>query len=134
VASITRAISVGAASGDAARVCLTSAPARWLPLALMVAVARRDARRALAASRCGSSAVLSNLGPMPLPALSGAGFRARRCFFVPPGNPGLPLFLAVSGDPEGIELCACMPTAVASGGRIEALLEALASGLVAPSP
>ena len=110
---------------EAAAVVLASEFGRRLPIGAMAALAHLDARRALRQGRYGSAAVLSNLGRVPLDAFSADCFGARRCFFIPPGNPGLPLFLAMAGDADGVELCATAPTPLATDGRLRALLDGL---------
>ena len=58
---------------------------------------------------------------------------ARREFGGVPGNlvmiPGLPLFVALSGDPEGVEICASAPMGLAADGRLDRLLDRLMEGL-----
>jgi len=85
--------------------------------------------RSLRTGAHGSTAILSNLGRLDLAAFSGGGFQARRVFFIPPGNPGLPLFLGISGDDTGVELCGTMPLGLATDGRLGRLLESLGEGL-----
>ncbi|MFN7972746.1 MAG: hypothetical protein U0166_10420 [Acidobacteriota bacterium] len=127
--ALAAAIKAGVASAEPASVALATGFARHLPVSLMAGLARLDARRSLRQGRYGSAAILSNLGQIPMDAFSGAGFQARRCFFVPPGNPGLPLFLAITGDEGGVELCATVPVPLTSGGRLDALLDALSASL-----
>lgn len=129
LAGVAAVLEDGVARKEAARVLLSSAFARHVPLALMAAIARGDARRALAKGRYGSAAIVSNVGRIDVAALSCPGFTARRAFFVPPGNPGLPLFLAIAGDDEGVELCATVPEPLATGGRLATLLDVLAGAL-----
>ena len=61
--------------------------------------------------------------------LSGGGFSAARAFFVPPGGPGQPAFITTVTGPEGLELCLAMPRALASGGRLNKLLDDLRRSL-----
>lgn len=101
---------------------------RGLPLRLMASAARTHHQRRVEDGLFGSSANLSNVGRLDLPALSGAGFAAEAGWFVPPGSPSLPLFLALTGGPRGVELCA---TAPADGADLEALLARLVQSLEA---
>lgn len=104
---------------------------RGLPLALLAWTGQAAAHRTLRRGLFGASAAISNLGRLELDRLSGGGFRAERCFFVPPGNPGLPLFLTCTGDPAGVELCAAAPRVLADGGRLDGLLDGLSRELEA---
>lgn len=96
---------------------------RTLPVAVTAAVGRVGARRMHATGRAAATATLSNLGRIDPAGLSGGGFRARRCFFVPPGNPGNPLFLTLTGGPEGLEVAASAPLELAAQGRLERVVE-----------
>ncbi len=77
----------------------------------------------------GATANLSNVGRLDLDACSGAGFRARAGFFVPPGAGGLPLFLALTGGPGGVELCATMPARFGGEPALAALLDRLVAAV-----
>ena len=103
--------------------------ARWLPLGLMAWIGRRAARDSHHSNGWGASACVSHLGALDLERLSGGGFSARSAFLLPPGSPGLPLFLAVLSTPSAVELCGCMPARLAAGGRLDELLAALAGAL-----
>lgn len=130
--SLAQAFKEGVARRDAGGVIVAAEFARFLPLSFMGWFARWGARRALRLGLYGPSAILSNLGKLPLEEFSGAGFSARRCFFVPPGNPGLPLFLTITGDSSGVELCATVPQSLATRGRHVELLDVLERALKEP--
>jgi len=115
--------------GEGADFVLASERVRGVPLSLMAHVGSTSANQGLALARFGTTATLSNLGRIDLTSLSCDRFTARRSFFIPPGNPGLPLFIALNGDPDGVELCATAPAALASHGRLDRLLERLVGGL-----
>ncbi|MDP2306737.1 MAG: hypothetical protein Q8P18_12000 [Pseudomonadota bacterium] len=102
---------------------------RSAPLAMMASAGKKAARATLRTGLASSSATLSNLGRLDPHVLDGAGFRGARLFWIPPANPGTPLFLALTGHPEGIELCGGMPVGFASEGRLDTLLAAMASGM-----
>jgi hypothetical protein len=127
--SLAQALGDGLARRDAGGVIVAAEFARFLPLRFMAWFARWGARQALRHGRYGPSAILSNLGRLPLEEFSGAGFSARRCFFIPPGNPGLPLFLTTTGDATGVELCATVPQSLATRGRDVELLDVLEKAL-----
>ncbi len=131
--SLVEAFREGLGRPEAGGVIVAAEFARYLPLSFMAWFARWGARQALRQGRFGPSAILSNLGKLPLEEFSGAGFRARRCFFIPPGNPGLPLFLTTTGDATGVELCATVPQSLATRGRLVELLDVLERALKEPT-
>lgn len=96
---------------------------RGVPVALMRLIGARGARKSLKSGRFPVSATLSNLGRRPL-ALEGAPCPA---FWIPPGNPGMPLFLGVVGDATHLAVCAVAPAALAAG--LDALLDRMAACL-----
>lgn len=129
VESIDRDLRRRVRDGQAGAFVLAADRLRGLPMGLMVQGGRAAARHALSLGRYETSATLSNLGRMDLIRLSCPEFTARRAFFVPPGSPGLPLFVAMTGDPEGVEVCASAPVGLASQGRLEGLLGELVTRL-----
>jgi hypothetical protein len=82
-------------------------------------------RRAIKKNSITPTATVSNLGMIDLSELSCAEFQAQRCVFAPPGYDGVPLFLDLIGNPDGLELSARAPMALGSDGRLLALLEEL---------
>ena len=96
---------------------------------LMAWVGRQVAAKHLRSGLYPLSASISNLGRHGL-TLGGAPVQA---FWIPPPSPGLPLFLTLCGDVEGLDLCARMPHALATQGRLEAFLAGLAQTLAARS-
>jgi hypothetical protein len=124
---VARALS--AAVPQAGAFVRAAAPLRGVPLAVMAWAGRRGAARALRTGRFGASAAVSNLGRLELAAFHGGGFSARRAFFIPPGNPAQPFFLALAGHPAGVELVATTPAALAPAGRLDEALEFIARSL-----
>ncbi len=122
------------ARGEEADFVLALARLRGLPLSLLEREARRRADDRAARGLYGTTANLSNVGRLDLAALSGAGFQARAGFFIPPGSPDLPLFLALTGGPRGVELCGTMPEALGDQAALEALLGELVDDLRGSTP
>lgn len=114
----------------AAGVPLQAERLKGVPLWLMALIGRRSALKNLRKGRFPVSATLSNLGRQDLRAWTSLGWTSRRAFWIPPGNPGLPLFLTLSGDDEGIDLCGTMPVGLADEGRLEALLAEIRADLL----
>jgi hypothetical protein len=108
---------------------LTADRLRGLPLELLARAGGRAATEMLTTGRCSVSATVSNLGRIEPADVSGGGFRARRAWWIPPHGPGTPLFLTLTGHPEGIEICGGMPVGLADEGRLEQLLAGVAEGL-----
>ncbi len=133
VEEVEAALRAGIEAGAHADFVLAADRFRGLPLGLLAAVGASASRRRLSGGLFETSATLSNLGLHDLASLSAPGFEARRCFWIPPGSPGLPLFLTLSGDPGGVEMCGSMPAGLASRGRLRSLLAALAAELASPS-
>lgn len=104
---------------------LTVRALRRVPLSLLESAVRRGSAEPEALY--GATATLSNVGRLDLPALSGAGFEARAGFFVPPGSRQLPLFVALTGGPRGVEICATMPAVFGGEDALAALLDRLVS-------
>lgn len=129
VSAIADRLREGLRAAEEARFPLVPPVLAWLPLWLTEGVAKRSARRSLKDGAFSTTATISNLGRLDLPALAVPGFAPTRAFFIPPGSPGLPLFLTLTGDDEGVTLCGSAPLALASNGRLEALLDAVAERL-----
>lgn len=118
-AALDRAVSAREAAGHAR----AAEGVRGLPVWMLAAIARRLTLRARRAGRLAVSATVSSLGAHRL-ALDG---RPLRVLFVPPGAPGLPLFVGLCGDAGGVELAAVSPRAWAEGGRLDGALDRLAA-------
>jgi len=125
-ASVSEQISAALARGAEADVVRGAAPLRHVPLAALVRAGRGAAAYTLRTGRGATSATISNLGKLDAAVLDGAGFRGERLYWVPPSNPGTPLFVALTGHTHGLELCAAMPAGFADGGRLEALVAEMA--------
>jgi hypothetical protein len=117
---------------EEARFVIGMGGVRWVPVGLIERIGRRGAHGALAAGQFSSSATLSNLGRVDVTRLRAPGFEPGRVFFIPPGSPGLPLFLTITGTPTGVTLCGAAPLGLADGGRLELLLDDLAAQLSVP--
>jgi len=129
VEAVRYALNDGLKRKVAAGGALGTAFARSLPLSVLAWMGARMARRSQREGRYGSSAIISHLGRLDPQELSGGGFTTSRAFFVPPGGPGEPAFLTSTLGPEGLELCLAMPRALASRGRMDALLEHLKASI-----
>lgn len=130
-ATIAARLKQGLEANLGADFVLAASPLRRVPQGLLASLGARKTAQHLALARYGTTATLSNLGRLDLGRFSAPGFDPSAGFFIPPGNAGLPLFVACVGDDEGVELCGTMPVALASHGRIEALMDRLADAVAA---
>jgi len=119
------ALREGLRCGDELAPLRAASFARWLPLGLMAWIGRRATADSRRTGLWGASACVSHLGAVELERLSGGGFTARSAFLLPPGSPGLPLFVGALTYADTVELCGCMPGALAGHGRLEGVLDAL---------
>lgn len=104
-AAIRAALAAGLADRTAARHPLAADAVRGYPLWLMAAVGRAVAKKHLRTQGFGTSVTLSHLGRHAL-TVDGHPLRVA---FIPPGAPGLPLFVGITADPDGVELAAAGP-------------------------
>ncbi len=118
--------------GGAAAAVLGADAVRHVPLGLARAVARAGAKKA-ARGQYAHTAVVSNLGRLDVDALSGGPWRTRSACFVPPGTPVTAAFVAMWGTPGGVELAIAIPAALATGGRLDALISALGTEFRSPA-
>ncbi len=132
VASISQAnarvrarLSSGFDGHHAAAQAISADRVRGLPLWLMTWAGRRHTLERLDRARFAVSASISNLGRQDLSLVSAPIFRSQRAFWIPPGNPGMPLFLTLNGDAEGLDLVGTAPVGLASGDRLQSLLESM---------
>jgi hypothetical protein len=115
--------------GDARGLPLRAQPLERLPAWLFSPLVRRRAREHLRRGHFGASAAVSNLGLQDPAALAGGGFVPRRTFWIAPGVADLPLFMTLTGGPEGLELVATSPRVLADEGRLGALLDGIVEAL-----
>ncbi len=128
-ADVAAALERALAARDELGPVRAAARLRAVPLSWMEAAGRSAARRALTTGLGATSATVSNLGRMDPGVFAAPGYRPRRLFWLPPPGAGSPLFLTLTGHPEGVELCAGMPLALADGGRLDALVERIVAEL-----
>lgn len=103
---------------------------RYMPLRLIRSMVRR---RIIGNHRRGlynASALISNLGRKNLPDFSGGGFLATAFWAIPPGSELYPYSVVLSGYGDTIEIIVTVPSVMATEGRLERSVDALARGLV----
>jgi NRPS condensation-like uncharacterized protein len=110
---------------------ISAVPFLYMPIGLLRSVARSKARQAVIKDIFAPTAVVSNLGRVDTAALSSAEFSADSAIIIPPAYDGVPLFLVISGHNQGFDVSARAPVALASDGRLQALLQRVAGVLAA---
>lgn len=75
------------------------------------------------------SAVISNMGRIPLENFTTPAFNPESIFFVPPGNELAPVFIGIHGTDTGIEIFLTVPAGHDICNRAEEFLERLSAGL-----
>jgi hypothetical protein len=93
-----------------------------VPLWALAAAGRSAVARARAKGRGESSLTLSNLGLQDASMFDHPGFEGRALYWIPPVNPGTPLFLTLTGHAGGVEVCAgaCSVDAATLAARMDA--------------
>lgn len=129
VSSIAADIAIDVAEKRHADALISAAWIRFMPIALIGIMARRQAYQAIHRQQFMTSAVVSNLGYFSPADYSTREFKAHSALIIPPGYDGVPLFLCMSGHRDGLDLCARAPLALAKNGQLTALLEHIAAQL-----
>lgn len=76
-----------------------------------------------------NSGIISNLGRLPLEQLTGGGFRTTSAFGLPVKMENIPFFLGTCGSMDRVEIMLGMSKSLANGGRLEKLMQKIASQL-----
>lgn len=101
-----------------------------VPHALMVwAGARGSARTNAAGDRYGASAILSNMGSLPSDAFEAPDFAPTTAYVVPPGGRATAALFVFTRWADHTEMVVAMPVGLASGGRMDALLDDIVAGM-----
>jgi len=108
-ARVAETLTVALDEGREADFVLAADPLRHLPLTAARWAAGRTSLDGRRTGRYRTCATVSNLGRLDLQALSGGGWATRRAFVIPPPSADLPLFLTLTGDERGVELCGAGP-------------------------
>ncbi|MCO4745530.1 MAG: hypothetical protein KC912_12130 [Proteobacteria bacterium] len=103
---------------------------RHVPQWLINAGARRMAATHAGRTHFKTTAIVSNVGRIDLAAFEAPGFATSAVFFIPPGTEVTPLFVTLAGTRSQLELALASPRHFASGGRLDALVDAVRSALV----
>jgi NRPS condensation-like uncharacterized protein len=94
----------------------------WIPRKIIHNSNNRLVKKRRIQGQFRTTAIISNLGLLKLEQLSGKGFSAKKCYFIPPEFDTTALFITLAGHPEGVEILMRAPTEL-DGGRVEKLLD-----------
>lgn len=130
IEAIARLIDTQLAEHRHADAIISARPFLYTPLWLMRRLAQANARKAVEQDRFAPTAVVSNVGRIDTATLSSPDFQAESAIVIPPGYDGVPLFLLITGHEGGFDISARAPVALASDGRLRALLERISKALV----
>ncbi|HNY66246.1 MAG TPA: hypothetical protein PKM41_12495 [Deltaproteobacteria bacterium] len=100
-----------------------------IPLPLIRGILRREALQGHASNGYRFSGLVSNLGKLSLAPFQGGGFTSHSCTAVPVCMESFPFSMVLCGYGDTVELVLSMPRVLASGGRLEGILERIARGL-----
>lgn len=103
---------------------------KYIPIKIIEKFIRMEAAKGIQTGLYSNTAYVSNLGRMPLKNYTGGGFTPDTGFFIPPGLGSLPFFMTLAGGiKERVEVLLTIPKPLASGGRIESVVENIAVGI-----
>lgn len=123
--ALREAIAAAIQAGDHTHLVRRTRALRWMPVAWMAALSRHGARDQHRRHRTSGSATVSNLGLCPRARLDLPGAPCRGLFWIPPGNPDVPLFVGLVGEPDRLELCALTHTRFVDQAGLDALVTRL---------
>lgn len=101
----------------------------FIPLSVMKQVYRQSAVENRRTHRYAASAVISNLGKMPMERYACEGFRAEGCFFLPPCGEGMSPFMTLAGCGAWVDILLAAPHIYATDGRLGKLLSRISHRL-----
>lgn len=103
---------------------------RYAPLALIRYSVKKEIADNHKRGLYRTSGLLSNPGKLSLERLACDTFQTQTGFFIPPSQESMPLFIAMAGTSEAVELIFSMSRVLADEGRLEAIMEHIRKGLV----
>lgn len=101
----------------------------FIPIWLITRMMDSDAKKMRSSGQYRMSGVLSNLGRMPVDRYRSENFQSATTFLLPVNFDSIPIFVTMSGTEDFVEILLGMPKILASGGRIETLMEHMTTGL-----
>lgn len=102
---------------------------RYVPIWILDIAARKVINARKKRGIYSISGALSNVGRIPLKLIRGGGFEATAFYCIPPLSDYVPFFLLITGNDDSVELILSLPNALATKGRLEAVLNSLTTGI-----
>lgn len=102
---------------------------RFVPLFLIEQQVQKEISKKRRTGLFRNSGILSNPGRLSADQFSGGKFKMKTGFFIPPGQESMPIFIAMSGTDNSVEIVFSIPKALAGKGRMEKLIESVRQGL-----
>ena len=102
---------------------------RYVPIRILARAIKSEGLRNGRSGRYRFSGFVSNLGKMDMTVYSCGDFTAHTYFLIPVCAPILPLSMTLSGSNNIIEMLLMMPRNMATGDRMEAILDSIGEGL-----
>jgi len=107
-------------------------PIRYLPFWMLRKLIKNNIATKNRTGRYPNSGVISNMGQIPV--YSGGGFDGQYTWGIPPGQEYSPIFIGMCNGSDDMTIIYSMSHVLASGGRLEALMDHIQMGLVASKP
>ncbi len=101
-----------------------------IPICLMQKKAEKILSEQNKKSLYNISGLFSNLGSISDEEYSYKAFRAKTCFFIPPGIEFFPIFTTITGMEDNIEIMVSIPNVLGSHGRLEKMIHAIQTQLI----
>ncbi len=103
---------------------------RFLPLSLIKKQVIKEISIKKQTGLYRNSGILSNPGRLPTDLFSGGNFSMTTGFFIPPGQESMPIFIAMSGTDNGVEIVFSLQKVLANNDRMRKLITNIKKGLV----
>jgi hypothetical protein len=102
----------------------------FVPIRLINYLFQKISKRMNNAGRYMASGIVVSIGVIPMEVFTGGGFNPSSFTAVPPFMDVIPFFIGVGSHKKGNEVVITMNKALASNGRIEAIMDSITSQLV----
>lgn len=94
----------------------------WVPTSIIKSTTDNLVKKRRETSVFRTTGIISNLGLLKVDELSGPGFTATKCYFIPPEFETTALFVVLAGHSEGVEIMMRIPRQL-DGGRMQELMD-----------
>ena len=102
---------------------------RYIPIWLLAMVMKKEITDHHKSGCYRYSAVVSNMGRIPLEYFAAGGFTPTAIWGIPPGIEYVPFFIGTASHNDVLELIVSVPKVLATGGRMDRALGGIAGGM-----